>query len=409
MAKGKESKPHLGIYGRRNNGKSSLINQLANQDIAIVSDYAGTTTDPVKKSFEITGFGPVVLVDTAGIDDTGELGEKRISKTRSSIKSIDLGILIITHNTLGDFERKIIEEFDKHFTPFIIIHNKSDLQPLEPGFKKQIQKEYDCHVLDYSTLNGSDPDSVIDLIKKTIPESAFKIPSLIGDLIGYGDVVLLITPIDIEAPAGRLILPQVQTIRDVLDNDAVSIILKEREVDAFLKQAGIKPKLAITDSQMFTKADSSVPPDVFLTSFSIVLARFKGDFESYLKGTPKISELEDGDRVLLLESCTHHVSCDDIGRVKIPRWISNFTGKKLDFEVVAGLNELPRDVKEYALVIQCGGCMITRKQLINRIRPAVEAGVPVTNYGMAIAYVQGIYHRAIAPFVNREIEALDYL
>ena len=227
--------------------------------------------------------------------------------------------------------------------------------------------------------------------------------------MSYGDIVLLITPIDIQAPAGRMILPQVQAIRDVLDNDAVSIVLKEREVDVFLKQTGIKPKLAITDSQIFTKADASVPRDVPLTSFSIVLARYKGDFENYLKGTSKISDLEDGDRVLLLESCTHHVSCDDIGRVKIPRWISNFTGKDLNYEVVAGLNELPRDITEYSLVIQCGGCMITRKQLINRIRPAVEAGVPVTNYGMAIAYVQGIYERAIAPFVAQEKSALDYL
>ena len=409
MARGKESKPHLGIYGRRNNGKSSLINQLANQDIAIVSDYAGTTTDPVKKSFEITGFGPVVLVDTAGIDDTGELGEKRKSKTRSSIKTIDLGILVITNNLFGDFEQKVIEEFYKNYTPFFIVHNKSDLEPLDPGLKKQIREKYKCEVIDYSILNGYNSDIIIQIIKKTIPDSAFKIPSLIGDLLSYGDIVLLITPIDIEAPAGRLILPQVQTIRDVLDNDAVSIILKEREVDAFLKHTGIKPKLAITDSQMFTRADSSVPHDVPLTSFSIVLARFKGDFENYLKGTPKIAELKEGDRVLLLESCTHHVSCDDIGRVKIPRWITNFTGKNLEFEVVSGLNDLPRDIREYALVVQCGGCMITRKQLINRIRPAIEAGVPVTNYGMAIAYVQGIYHRAIAPFVSREIEALDYL
>lgn len=409
MAKGKESKPHLGIYGRRNNGKSSLINQLANQDIAIVSGHAGTTTDPVKKSFEITGFGPVVLVDTAGIDDTGELGEKRISKTRSSIKTIDLGILIITHNTFGNFERNVIEEFRKNYTPFIVVHNKSDREPLTPELKRQIQNEYNCYVFDYSILNSDNSDLIIQTIKQTIPESAYKIPSLVGDLLSYGDIVLLITPIDIEAPTGRLILPQVQTIRDVLDNDAVSIILKEREVDAFLKRTDIKPKLAITDSQMFTKADSSVPHDVPLTSFSIVLARFKGDFENYLKGTPTISELKDGDRVLLLESCTHHVSCDDIGRIKIPRWITNFTGKNLEFKVVAGLNDLPEDIQEYALVIQCGGCMITRKQLINRIRPAVEAGVPVTNYGMAIAYVQGIYHRAIAPFISQEIEALDYL
>ncbi|MGM0497261.1 MAG: [FeFe] hydrogenase H-cluster maturation GTPase HydF [Bacteroidota bacterium] len=409
MAKGKESKPHIGIYGRRNNGKSSLINTLAQQEIAIVSDFAGTTTDPVKKSFEITGFGPVVLVDTAGIDDTGELGEKRIARTKSSVKTVDLAILVITENTFGDYERQVIQELDKSLTPFIILHNKSDIENIKSGLKEQLESEFKVPVMDFSIFQPEKTNELLKIIQKSIPESAFKNPSLVGDLLSYGDIVLLITPIDIEAPAGRLILPQVQAIRDVLDNDAVSIVLKEREVDVFLKQTGIKPKLAITDSQIFTKADASVPRDVSLTSFSIVLARYKGDFENYLRGTPKISDLQDGDRVLLLESCTHHVSCDDIGRVKIPRWISNFTGKNLNYEVVAGLNELPRDINEYSLVIQCGGCMITRKQLINRIRPAVEAGVPVTNYGMAIAYVQGIYERAIAPFVRQEKSALDYL
>jgi len=409
MAKGKESKPHIGIYGRRNFGKSSLINQLAGQDIAIVSDHAGTTTDPVKKSFEITGFGPVVLIDTAGIDDTGELGEKRIKKSLSSIQTIDLGILVITGNVFGEFEEQVIGEFQKTATPFVLVHNKSDRQSLQHELKKRIEETYHCPVLEYSTFFQEDGNVLIDTIKNTIPESAYKRPSLVGDLLQYGDIVLLITPIDIEAPAGRLILPQVQAIRDVLDNDAVSIVLKEREVDSFLKKTGIRPNLAITDSQVFTKADASVPHDIPLTSFSIVLARFKGDFESYIKGTPAISSLKDGDRVLLLESCTHHVSCDDIGRVKIPRWISNFTGKNLEYEVVAGLNELPRDVTEYALVIQCGGCMITRKQLINRIKLAVDAGVPVTNYGMAIAYVQGIYNRAVAPFIRQEKDALDYL
>jgi [FeFe] hydrogenase H-cluster maturation GTPase HydF len=222
----------------------------------------------------------------------------------------------------------------------------------------------------------------------------------LGDLISYGDIVILITPIDVEAPAGRLILPQVQAIRDILDNDAIAIVLKEREVDGFLKKTKIKPSLAITDSQVFIKADASIPPEIPLTSFSIMLARFKGDFDSYLKGTPKISDLKDGDRVLLLESCTHHVSCDDIGRIKIPRWITNFTGKKILYDIVAGLDSLPRPVTDYSLVIQCGGCMITRKQLHNRLHAAIKAGVPVTNYGMAIAYLQGIYSRAIAPFIK---------
>ncbi len=409
MSKGKESKPHIGIYGRRNNGKSSLINRLAGQDIAIVSDFAGTTTDPVKKSLEITGFGPVILIDTAGIDDEGDLGNKRIQKSLNTIKTIDLGILVITKNTFGEFEELLIEEFKATDTPFFIVHNKSDLQELDKTLKGEIRQKHASEILDFSSLNGQSTGRIISLIQKLIPESAYTVPSLIGDLLSYGDMVLLITPIDIEAPAGRMILPQVQAIRDILDNDAVAIVLKEREVDAFLRKTGIKPALAITDSQIFTKADASVPQNVPLTSFSIVLARFKGDFENYLKGTPKIADLKDGDRVLLLESCTHHVSCDDIGRVKIPRWISNFTGKKLNYEVVAGLDNLPRDIKDYALVIQCGGCVITRKMLFNRLRPALEAGVPVTNYGMAIAYVQGIYQRAIAPFTGNQDNSLEYL
>jgi len=409
MTKGKESKPHIGIYGRRNNGKSSLINKLAGQDIAIVSDFAGTTTDPVKKSFEITGFGPVILIDTAGIDDTGELGEKRIDKTLKSINTVDLAILVITENTFGDFEKMLIEEFKKTDTPFFIIHNKSDLKQLTDDARTKIVLQTNSNIIEFDTIKAKNFEELIRLIKTTIPESAYKTPSLVGDLLSYGDIVLLITPIDIEAPAGRMILPQVQAIRDILDNDAVAIVLKEREVDAFLRKTKIKPALAITDSQIFSKADASIPRDIPLTSFSIILARFKGEFEHFLKGTPKISELKDGDRVLSLESCTHHVSCDDIGRVKIPRWISNFTGKKLEFDVVAGLDNLPRDIKEYALVVQCGGCVITRKQLINRLRPAIDAGIPVTNYGMAIAYVQGIYDRSIAPFVKTKQSAIDYL
>ncbi|ALO16703.1 tRNA modification GTPase MnmE [Salinivirga cyanobacteriivorans] len=409
MQKGKASTPHIGIYGRRNNGKSSLINQLAGQDIAIVSDFAGTTTDPVKKSFEITGFGPVILIDTAGIDDEGELGQKRIAKTKASIKSIDLGILVITDNHFDDFEANIIKSFQKTDTPFFIVHNKSDQSELKTDLAQELYAKYGCKIISHSTFTNGQAGMIIDTIKKTIPESAYSTPSLIGDLVQYGDIVLLITPIDIEAPEGRLILPQVQAIRDILDNDAICIVLKEREVDSFLKQTGIKPALAITDSQIFTKADASIPRDIPLTSFSIVLARFKGDFDVYLQGTPKLNDLQNGDRILLLESCTHHVACDDIGRVKIPRWISAFTGKEHEYEVVAGLNDLPRPITDYALVIQCGGCMITRKQLVNRIKPAIEASIPVTNYGMAIAYVQGIYKRAVAPFTKQLDSSNDYL
>ncbi len=409
MSKGKDSKPHIGIYGRRNYGKSSLINCLAGQDIAIVSDHAGTTTDPVKKSFEITGFGPVILVDTGGIDDTGDLGGKRVERTIRTLDIIDLALLIVTENSWGRYEDDLLKKFRQQDIPFIIIHNKSDIhQPTIP-FRQEVRKKTGIDLFEFSSVDRRNYEELIDLIKATIPECSYKFPTLLGDLINDGDIVILITPIDVEAPAGRMILPQVQAIRDILDNDAVAVVLKENEVDAFLKKTGIKPALAITDSQVFAKADASLPKEVPLTSFSIMLARFKGDFDSYLKGTPKISELKDGDRVLILESCTHHVACDDIGRSKIPKWITGFTGKKIEFDVVAGLDAFPRPVKDYALLIQCGGCMITRKQLHNRLHQAILAGVPITNYGMAIAFVQGIYKRAVAPFVSDNKNSETYL
>ncbi len=409
MTKGRESKPHIGIYGRRNSGKSSIINCLAGQDIAIVSDHAGTTTDPVKKSFEITGFGPVILVDTAGIDDSGDLGRKRVERTIRTLDIIDLAMLVVTDNSWGEYEDDLLLRFHDQDIPYIIIHNKSDISEPATAFRKFVLEKSGTDLIMFSAIDKRYLEDLINLIRNTIPEHSYKTPALLGDLIKYGDIVILITPIDVEAPAGRLILPQVQAIRDILDNDAVAIVLKEREVDSFLKKTKIKPALAITDSQVFVKADASIPPDIPLTSFSIMLARFKGDFDSYLKGTPAISTLKDGDRILLLESCTHHVACDDIGRTKIPRWITNFTGKKIDYDIVAGLDILPRPVTEYALAIQCGGCMITRRQLHNRLQPAIKAGIPVTNYGMAIAYVQGIYKRAIAPFVKNDDNSQSYL
>ena len=411
MAKGRETKPHIGIFGRRNNGKSSLINALAGQDIAIVSDVAGTTTDPVKKSIEIHGLGPVIMVDTAGIDDTGELGQKRIDKTQAALKTIDLAILVVVNNTWNEHEENLIANFREHDIPFFVVHNKSDIAPANPGFIGKIKLHYETAVVDFSAANAENRqvEMLVELMRRLMPESALLKKTIIGDLISYGDVVLLITPIDIEAPEGRLILPQVQVIRDVLDHDGVAVVVKEREVDSFIKRMNPKPALVVTDSQVFLKADASIPKDIQLTSFSILLARQKGDFENYLKGTPKLAELKDGDRVLILESCTHHVSCDDIGRMKIPRWLSNFSGKKLEYDVVAGLSSLPRDINEYAIVIQCGGCVITRKQLINRLKPAVDAGIPVTNYGMAIAFVHGIYNRAVAPFMKGKESEVDYL
>jgi len=407
--KGRESKPHIGIFGRRNNGKSSLINFLARQEVAIVSDIAGTTTDPVKKTIEIPGLGPVVIIDTAGIDDVGELGQKRMQKSIEAIRTIDFALLVITQNQFDAPEKKVIDELIRFDVPFLIIHNKADLTLVNFDLAEELKLEYDIELINFSTVEGYSADELIHLIRKGIPESAYLSKSLVGDLINQGDLVLLITPIDVEAPEGRLILPQVQAIRDILDNDAIAIVTKEREVDSLLKRLSPEPALAITDSQVFLKAGASVPDHIPLTSFSTVLARYKGDFQNYLKGTPQIANLKDGDKVLILESCSHHVSCDDIGRVKIPRWLTNFTGKSLTYEVVAGLTNVPGEITDYSLVIQCGGCMITRKQIINRLKPAVDAGIPVTNYGMAIAFMHGIYERAIAPFVKVDRDAYDYL
>ena len=385
-----------------------MINALAGQEIAIVSGIAGTTTDPVRKSMEITGLGPVILVDTAGIDDVGELGTKRVARTLDALKTVDLAILVIADNQFDNTELELIEQFNEYIIPFFIVHNKSDIQALNKDLAKSLSERFTTDVLEFTCLN-SDKEKLVSALRKYMPQSAYKTNTLVGDLIQYGDVVLLITPVDIEAPEGRLILPQVQVIRDVLDHDGVAVVVKEREVDAYIRKMSPKPSLVITDSQVFLKADAAIPKEIPLTSFSIVLARQKGDFVNYVKGTPAIGKLKDGDRVLILESCTHHVSCDDIGRVKIPRWLSNFTGKQLTFEVVSGLDRLPVNIRDYALVVQCGGCVITGKQLVSRLKPAIEAGVPVTNYGMAIAFSHGIFERAVAPFMKLINGEDDYL
>ena len=397
--KGRELKPHIGIFGRRNNGKSSLINALAGQDVAIVSSQAGTTTDPVRKSVEIFGIGPVILVDTAGIDDDGELGKLRIRKTLQVIKAIDLAIIVITNNSIGEFENDLIRHFKKFEVPYIFVHNKSDLVPFTMELKNQIHIGLQTEVVDFSTLNPENKEELIQMIIRNMPDTAYTSQSLLGGMLNRGDIVMLITPIDNEAPEGRMILPQVQAIRDVLDNDCINMVLKETEVEHFLKTTGIKPKLAVTDSQMFGRIDKIIPKNIPLTGFSVLLARHKGPFEKYLEGTPKIDELKDGDRVLILESCTHQVNCDDIGRYKIPGWLMNYTGKKLEFDIVAGLDSFDPDLTQYALIVQCGGCMITRKQVHSRLQEAIEAGIPITNYGMAIAWTKGIYDRAIEPFV----------
>jgi len=406
MAKGRESKPHIGIFGRRNNGKSSFINSLAGQDIAIVSDVPGTTADPVRKSMELPGIGPAILVDTAGIDDSGDLGSKRVNRSLAALRTVDMAILLITENSFGQYEQDLIKAFRAQDVPFLVIHNKSDLFPLKPELKNQLEKEYQVLVLEFCALHPSNVEQVIDTLRQVMPETVYNSTSLLGDRLNPGDLVLLITPIDSEAPEGRMILPQVQAIRDALDNDCPVILVKENGLDALIGQLKPRPKLVVTDSQVFEKANAAIPKDILLTSFSIMLAHHKGDFENYLKGTPKIAELKDGERVLILESCTHHVSCDDIGRFKIPRWMNKFTGKDLSYDVVAGLGDTPRPMTDYALVVQCGGCVITRKQVVGRLKAAVDAGVPVTNYGMAIAWMHGIFERAVAPFTKVENEKM---
>ena len=353
---------------------------------------AGTTTDPVRKAIEIFGIGPCIIIDTAGIDDVGDIGAKRVQKSMEVLKIIDLAILVITDYEVGIPERQLLEQFRQFELPYLIVNNKCDLNAVR-------NMEVDgCKVWNISTKTRTGIDEMLQEIVRIMPESAYRSRSLLGDLINEGDEVLLVTPIDSEAPEGRMILPQVQMIRDVLDNEAIAIVLKEDKVTSYL-QNHCAPKLVITDSQAFHKVEKEVPGSIPLTGFSVVLAHHKGEFEAYVKGTPKLRELRDNDRILMLESCTHLTSCEDIGRVKLPRLIQQFTGKKLQFDFVSGLNQIP-DIQQYAMVIQCGGCMVTRKQLHERLRPAIEVGIPVSNYGMVLAYVNGIFDRAVAPFVE---------
>ena len=392
----KDLKPHIGLFGRMNNGKSSIINKLTGQPLSIVSEQAGTTTDPVKKSIEIFGIGPVILIDTAGIDDMSELGKQRVEKTYQTLKEIDCAILVIAGEKFADPEKAIINEFKKHEIPFIIVHNKSDISKLPENHKKAIENKYSTRILEFSALND-DAKMLQEALKNAIPESAYKKTSLLGGIIKPGQTIVLVTPIDDEAPEGRMILPQVMAIRDVLDNDCICVVLKETALKQYFESNMPRPNLVVTDSQVFKIVNEIVPKDVMLTSFSIILARLRGDFENYLKGTPHLSNLNDGDKILMLESCTHEISCGDIGRVKLPNLIRKFTGKNIEFTYLSGLTPI-ENIRQYAMAIQCGGCMATRKQLINRTNMAVENGIPISNYGMAIAYMNGIFERVTGVF-----------
>lgn len=392
---------HIGIFGRRNTGKSTLINWLTGQEVSLVSSMPGTTTDPVKKSLEIPGIGAVVLIDTAGIDDLGELGSQRIRRSQEVISKVDCALLLIAGNQFGEYEVQLIAQFKELNVPYLILHNKNDIDKIATITETVIRHHSSAEIIDMHTGDDTYREVVLEALKRIIPDTKQGNNSLIGDLVKPGEVVLMITPIDSEAPEGRLILPQNQAIRDALDHDCITVVLKETELKNFMDK-GIKPALAITDSQLFGEVAQLLPEEIPLTSFSILFARQKGDFASFLRGTPHISKLKEGDHILLLESCTHHSSCDDIGRVKIPRLLQAFTGHVLHFTVVSGLSSLPADIRNYALVIQCGGCMVTRRQLINRLRPFIVAGIPVTNYGMTLAYMNGIFERATAILSTNE-------
>lgn len=398
IMKGNELKPHIGIFGRRNYGKSSLINYLTGQQVAIVSPLAGTTTDPVRKSMEISGVGPVVWVDTAGIDDEGEVGRLRIERSVEMLEQSDLALILFSNNSFDAEEVLLVETCRKKDIPFLLIYSKTDISAPDPLLIQRIEEDFGLSVFLLTTKNPNLREPLTRLIRETLPETAYRHTSLLGDVVAPGDVVLLVTPIDSSAPEGRLILPQVQVLRDLLDNHVKALVCQDSELPQALNDLSKSPRLVITDSQVYHKVSPIVPSEIPLTSFSVVLARAKGLFSDYVKGTPTIDTLRDGDRVLMLESCTHNVTCEDIGRVKLPKLLAHYTGKNLLCEAVAGLSSIPRPLTDYALVIQCGGCVVTSKQLAARLQPAIQAGIPVSNYGLAIAYMNGIFQRSMQIF-----------
>lgn len=396
----REVKPHIAVFGKCNSGKSTLINTLVGQDVSIVSSQKGTTTDSVKKTMELGGVGAVVLIDTAGIDDTSELGKQRVKKAYDVFYQIDLAIIVFGNDFCKE-EQKLIEACKHYETPFILVYTKNDLTALRKDLSQTLQQVYGEEIILFSNKDSQAKERLTAAISKKLPETSYKHKSLLEGIINAQSVVLLVTPIDSSAPQGRMILPQVQTIRDVLDNQSINIVCKETDLEYTLKNIYKKPDLVITDSQVFEYVNRIVPKSIRLTSFSIVLARMKGCFDQYVKGTPYLDKLKDGDRVLMLESCTHQPTCEDIGRVKLPAWISKYTGKKLHFEALSGLTDVPKNIKDYAMVIQCGGCMATQKQLHSRLLPAIENGIPISNYGICIAYINGIFQRATEALINK--------
>ncbi len=392
----KSMRLHIGIFGKTNVGKSSLLNRITNQDVSIVSNIAGTTTDVVEKTMELLPIGPVNFLDTAGINDSTALSSERIEKTMKIINRTDVAIVVCDYNGIDDYERNLIEKFNELKIPFMIFINKTDEKYPSDSIIEDL-KNYTKHIL----LSSVKTDDLIvfkikELLVKLLPEDFVNSPKIVGDLIPQGSTVILVIPIDKEAPKGRIILPQVQTLRDLLDNNCVSIVVKESELKSAIDNLKIAPSLVVTDSQAFKNVSEIVPENIPLTSFSILFARLKGDLNTFSQGAKSIEKLQDGDRVLILESCTHHAIEDDIGRVKIPNLLRKKKGKNLIIDNIAG-HDFP-DISKYKLIIHCGACMTNRREVLSRILLASENNVPITNYGICISYCLGILQRALKIF-----------
>lgn len=393
----KANRLHIGIFGKRNAGKSSLLNALVNQDVAIVSDIAGTTTDPVEKTMEFLPLGPVVFIDTAGVDDEGSLGGMRVEKTKKVLDRTDIAVIICDYNGWDEFEINLYKEFERRSVPVLAVINKTDMCSISDE-KLEIIKNYVKNPVHTSLKTGR--QIVYDLKKllvASVPESFINPPSILGDLVPKGSTVILVIPIDKEAPKGRIILPQVQTLRDILDNGLKALVVRETELQEALMGLQEKPALVVTDSQAFKEVSEIVDKSVPLTSFSMLFARLKGDLKVFYEGAKAVDNLKDGDKILIAESCSHHQIEDDIARVKIPRWLKNKTGKNLEF-VYHSSHDFVDNLSEFALVIHCGACMTNRREILSRIMKAKESKTPITNYGIVIAHCVGILDRAIAPF-----------
>ncbi len=399
---------HIGLFGRRNVGKSSLLNALTQQEVSIVSEIAGTTTDPVEKPMELLPLGPVLFIDTAGIDDVGALGEKRIKKTVGVFDRTDLGIIVSSSHEWGEFEEQILQQLQEREVPVIIVLNKADLQTAKSCMLNSFSTSQ-LPVVETSVVTNQGISKLRQTILKSAPDDFINRPSIVADLVGPGEAAVLVVPIDKEAPKGRLILPQVQSIRDLLDGDSFCMVVKERELREALSRFNKPPKLVVTDSQAFLKVAADTPPDIPLTSFSILFARHQGDLTEMVRGSMAIDQLKAGDRVLIAEACSHHPIGEDIGTVKIPRWLTQYVGGQLQFDHARG-RDFPANVADYKLIIHCGACMWNRREMLSRLIKARQVGVPLTNYGLTIAYSLGIFERALQPFpaaleVYRELQA----